>query len=90
VQQSTNFRVLFHIMNLASHDKVHPQVNAIASATLMDIKSDLVSKSKDAISREMVRRINDFYNHPEQFKVIPSPAIPDGSPIGMDCLEYTN
>ncbi|MET7029324.1 zinc-dependent metalloprotease [Sediminicola luteus] len=90
VQQSINFRVLFHIMNLAAHDKVHPQVNAIASAVLMDIKSDLVSKSKDAISREMVRRINDFYNHPEQFKVIPSPTIPDGSPIGMDCLEYTN
>ncbi|ALM07210.1 peptidase [Sediminicola sp. YIK13] len=90
VQQSINFRVLFHIMNLASHDKVHPQVNAIASAVLMDIKSNLVSKSKDAISREIVRRIDDFYNHPEQFKVKPSPGIPDGSPIGMDCMEYTN
>ncbi|MFT6930786.1 MAG: hypothetical protein ACJAQ7_002278 [Sediminicola sp.] len=90
VQQSINFRVLFHIMNLAAHDKVHPQVNAIASNTLMDIKSELVSKSKDAIRKEMVRRIDNFYNHPEQFKVIPSPTIPDGSPIGMDCLEYTN
>ncbi|MEB8345595.1 zinc-dependent metalloprotease [Flavobacteriaceae bacterium KMM 6898] len=90
VQQSINFRVLFHIMNLAAHDKVHPQVNAIASNKLMDIKSELVSKSRDAISREMVRRIDDFYNHPEQFKVIPSPVIPDGSPIGMDCLDYTN
>jgi hypothetical protein len=77
-------------MNLAAHDKVHPQVNAIASNTLMDIKSELVSKSKDAIRKEMVRRIDNFYNHPEQFKVIPSPTIPDGSPIGMDCLEYTN
>lgn len=90
VQQTINFRVLTHIMSLAAHDKVHPQVNALASNKLMDIKSDLVSKSKDANSREMVRRIEDFYNHPEQFKVIPSPDIPDGSPIGMDCLDYTN
>ncbi|MEJ1222063.1 zinc-dependent metalloprotease [Sediminicola sp. 1XM1-17] len=90
VQQSINFRVLFHIMNLAAHNKVHPQVNAIASNKLMELKSELASKSKDAISREMIRRIDNFYNHPEEFKVIPSPEIPDGSPIGMDCLEYTN
>ncbi len=90
VQQSINFRVLFHIMNLAAHNKIHPQVNAIASNRLMDLKSELATKSKDAISREMIRRIDNFYNHPEQFKVIPSPEIPDGSPIGMDCMDFTN
>jgi hypothetical protein len=35
---------------------------------------------------EMVRRINRFMEEPEDFKVIPTPKIPDGSPIGMDCF----
>ena len=31
VQQNINFRVLFHLMNLAAHENVHPQVNALAN-----------------------------------------------------------
>ncbi len=86
VQQNINFRVLFHLMNLAATDKVHPQVNAIANQRLKSLKSTLQSKGKDVIGLEMVRRIDNFYAHPEQFKVVAPPVIPDGSPIGMDCM----
>jgi len=85
VQQNINFRVLLHLMNLAAHDKVHPQVNAIAHAKLVEVKKGLVSKS-DAISQELVRRIQRFQEHPELFEVIATPKIPDGSPIGMACF----
>ncbi|WP_026811753.1 zinc-dependent metalloprotease [Arenibacter latericius] len=85
VQKNINYRVLYHIMNLAAHDKVHPQVNAIANQKLGFIKSKF-SGSSDANAQEMVRRIDDFYQFPELFKVIPTPEIPDGSPIGMDCF----
>lgn len=87
VQQNINFRVLFHIMNLAASTAVHPQVNAIANQKLrslaMNIGSDLVN---DPIKAEIAKRIAAFYEHPEQFEVIPALVLPDGSPIGMDCF----
>ena len=86
-QTIINFRVLFHIMNLAGHTNVHPQVNAIASQKLNELNIQLIKDSgSNAISAEMVKRIKTFGEHPELFKVIPSPKIPDGSPIGMSCF----
>jgi len=86
VQNNVNFRVVFHVMNLAAHDKVHPQVNAVANKALGDLKSNLLTSGKNATSMEMVRRINAFYAHPDKFEVISAPKLPDGSPIGMDCF----
>ncbi|GMN08734.1 zinc-dependent metalloprotease [Croceitalea sp. MTPC9] len=87
VQQNINFRVLFHLMNLASHKDVHPQVNAIANQTIRELSRKIGSAAlNNPIKAEMVRRINTFYAHPEQFKVIAAPKIPDGSPIGMACF----
>lgn len=87
VQQNINFRVLFHLMNLASHIDVHPQVNAIANQTIRKLLQKIgVDAIKNPIKAEIVRRINNFYTHPEQFKVIATPQIPDGSPIGMACF----
>lgn len=86
VQQTINFRVLYHIMNLAAHDAVHPQVNAIAHESLKNLKASLLGGEKTAIAIEMIRRIDAFLDKPENFKLIPTPKIPDGSPIGMDCM----
>lgn len=87
VQNTINFRVLYHIMNLAAHDDVHPQVNAIANETLKGLKVQLLGNGKSAISAEMVKRIDNFMEEPSEFKLIPVPDIPDGSPIGMDCMD---
>jgi hypothetical protein len=86
VQQTVNFRVLLHVMHLASHNNVHPQVNAIAHNALRETKSKLLSSGKSIVASEMVRRIDQFYEKPETFEVVQSPKIPDGSPIGMDCF----
>ena len=87
VQNTINFRVLYHIMNLAAHDDVHPQVNAIANEALKDLKTQLLASGKNGISVEMVQRIDNFMKDPSKFKLIPVPQIPDGSPIGMDCMD---
>ncbi len=87
VQNSINFRVLFHLMDLAARDDVQPQVNAIANKKLKSLTIDLGASLSEANQMEMLRRIDNFYKHPELFKVIPAPKIPDGSPIGMDCLD---
>ncbi|PIB22958.1 zinc-dependent metalloprotease [Maribacter sp. 4G9] len=84
VQQNINFRVLFHLMNLAASDAVHPQVNAIANMQLKSLNS--VNMENAAIKGEINRRITNYYEHPSNFKVVPAPKLPDGSPIGMDCF----
>ncbi|MGW9686113.1 zinc-dependent metalloprotease [Flagellimonas sp. 2504JD1-5] len=86
VQHTINFRVLYHIMNLAAHKQVHPQVNAVAHESLRALKVSLLSNGRNPIAVEMVRRIDAFTKAPDSFKVIPAPKIPDGSPIGMDCF----
>ena len=84
VQATINYRVLFHMMNLAAHEEVHPQVNAIANKKLMEVRAKMASPA-NADQKEMVRRIDAFNKDRDEFKVIPVPKIPDGSPIGMDC-----
>ena len=86
VQHNINFRVLFHIMNLAASKRVHPQVNAIAHQKMRSLVDNAtLSDQKDPIKAEIALRIKNFFDHPEQFKVLPTPKIPDGSPIGMFC-----
>lgn len=88
IQENINFRVLFHIMNLAAHDNVHPQVNAIAHQKLQELGAkNLQGALKDPYLMEVLRRINTFNEDPNEFKVLPVPVIPDGSPIGMDCMD---
>ena len=84
-QQNINFRVLFHIMNLAAAKQVHPQVNAIANQQLKKLAANF-GASNDIMKSEMGRRIKNFYEHPDKFEVLPAPVMPDGSPIGMDCF----
>ena len=86
VQNAINYRVVYHLMNLAKKEKVHGQVNAIANFKLNELKLKLMPKS-DLFSFETVKRINEFQEHPENFKSIPVATIPDGSPIGMDCFD---
>tara|TARA_R110000868_G_scaffold181681_3_gene422625 strand:+ start:2884 stop:5280 length:2397 start_codon:yes stop_codon:yes gene_type:complete len=85
VQNAINYRVLYYIMNLAASDHVNSQVNAICNYKLKELKQNLMTK-KGVSAFEMIKRIDDFNAHPEQFKTIPVATIPDGSPIGMDCF----
>lgn len=85
VQQNINFRTLFYVMNLSASKNVHPQVNAIANFKLRQIKKEFALKD-NAYALEVVTRINHFQEHPELFTTVKSPKIPDGSPIGMECL----
>ncbi len=86
VQENINFRTLYYLMNLAASEDVHPQVNMLANDQLGKLRASF-SSEKSSYAAEIVRRIRNFYEFPELFKVVPAPKIPDGSPIGMDCLD---
>jgi hypothetical protein len=87
VQGVINFRVLEHLIVLANNREVHPQVNAIVHGELDRLKKDLLREGDSGLAREMVRRITRFESHPEEFKAVEAPKIPDGSPIGMACSQ---
>ncbi|MDO7619954.1 MAG: peptidase, partial [Flavobacteriaceae bacterium] len=84
VQLNINFRVFTHLLNLAQQEMVHPQVNAVVHSFLKE-KAGTLSVSKDLYDQELFRRYAAFLKSPENFKVIPAPTVPDGSPIGMNC-----
>ena len=86
VRNAVNFRVIHHLMNLAAHKQVYDQVNAIAAARLLSIKKGLLTKKASSVSVEMVRRIDAFFEDMDEFKPTPVAKIPDGSPIGMSCM----
>lgn len=88
VQNSINFNVLKHLMNLSANEKCIPQVKATANAILHELKQNMIQKNS-IIAKEFVKRIETFEEKPEKFKIQPSPSIPDGSPIGsFQCLNH--
>ncbi len=82
VQQTINYNVLKHLMNLAVHPKSIPQTSAFAKAQLKELQQQFTLDAQGADGAYMADQIAQFFEHPEKFKVLPSPKIPDGSPIG--------
>ncbi|MBQ4804708.1 zinc-dependent metalloprotease [Aquimarina sp. MMG015] len=78
--------VLKHLMNLTNSKNTYPQVNAVAFGTLKKIRTLLNSEKQKGINKiyndYYIKQIDDFISRPEKFKALPSPKIPDGSPIG--------
>lgn len=75
-----DWQVLQHLMNLGASDEVYPQVKAIVLESLQQIQS---SSTNQLYTVALVK----YFEDPTKYKVENSaPKIPDGSPIGMDCM----
>jgi hypothetical protein len=86
VQKAINFNVLKHLMNLSASNNSLEEVDALVNFELMKLKTWLSTKPVDPVAIAMKKSIDGFLGNPKGFKVIPSPTIPDGSPIG--CGNY--
>ncbi len=86
IQHTVKANVIKHLIKLSNDKSAYPQVNAIAYSKIMDLLELLKGKSIDGLGKMYnayyVKQMNDFLDKPENFKVVPSPKIPDGSPIG--------
>ncbi|MEW7292925.1 zinc-dependent metalloprotease [Aquimarina sp. 2304DJ70-9] len=86
IQHTVRANVLKHLMQLNNNKDAYPQVNAIAYAKIVSLLRVLKEKNMNPLDKiyneYYVRQINNFLDKPENFKVVPSPKIPDGSPIG--------
>ena len=83
VQNTINFVVFKHLLNLAVNDKSTTMVKAVANQKIDELAGWLRGKN-ETVFREMLRNIKAFRERPEEFKLeLNAPKIPDGSPIGM-------
>jgi hypothetical protein len=89
IQHQINFNVLKHLMNLAVSSQSYFQVKAKANDAINSV-SRLMVANKNAFeyAAQYQKVIEEFNEHPEKFKLEPSPKVPDGSPIGSDICNY--
>lgn len=87
LQNVINAQVLIHLFALSASSSSHMQVNAIVNYKLEELASWLRSSKSTGVQKmyekEFLKSISDFMKDPSKFKKVSSPAIPDGSPIGM-------
>ena len=82
VQQTINYGILKHLMNLSVHQGSIPQVKAFAKAHIQKLQDRLKSKTDDVNAQFMASEIEKFLKDSDNFKPLSAPKIPDGSPIG--------
>ncbi|WP_062055274.1 zinc-dependent metalloprotease [Aquimarina longa] len=92
IQYMVRTTILKYLMNLSVHKKVYPQVNAIANAKIKDLAIFLKKSKEEGIdnvyNKHFVDKITAFLESPEKFKLIITPKIPDGSPIGSYSCDF--
>ena len=81
VQTTINYNVIKHLLNLYVNPRSIPQTKATVKYVL---QSNIIPSlsSSDMNDANMKDQIEKTLEKPETFKVLPSPKIPDGSPIG--------
>jgi Met-zincin/Domain of unknown function (DUF5117) len=94
IQRAVDAVVLDHLMSLAADQAAAPQVRAVASLKLDDLKSWVASefsKASDESRRAQLffaqQEINRFEKNPAEFKIPAPPEPPAGDPIGADGWE---
>ncbi len=81
IQKTINYNVIKHLKNLYASKKATQQVKAKVYVELMDIAEDADTAWADE-KMYLAADIKQFLKEPEKFEPLPSPKIPDGSPIG--------
>ncbi len=89
IQKLVIWQVLQKLMQLASDTHSYPQVTETVLFEMMRLKTYLGegSKATDPSAILMRKEIEGFVSKPSSYKSkTAAPKIPDGSPIGMDCM----
>ncbi|NJB35494.1 zinc-dependent metalloprotease [Croceivirga sp. JEA036] len=87
VQFVINNATLKAIMKLGASEQTYPQVKAVVISNLRELKKTLSGKTSNKMDELIVNEIDQFMANPDTYKnEFNAPKIPDGSPIGMDCM----
>lgn len=86
-QKTINWQVLHELMALASDKNSSSQVTEIVLFEMMELKTWLSEKRINPTVILMKKEIESFIKKPKGYeRKTEAPKIPDGSPIGMDCM----
>lgn len=90
IQRVLNSVLLYHLMRLAADEKATPQVRAVASLKLNDLKDWLSQQLKSAEDEILkahyfytISEIRLFQKDPDRVKLTVPLRTPVGAPIGM-------
>jgi hypothetical protein len=67
-----------------------PTISPLAAAEVQECVHQIRAyyvKSSRVMAKYMVQTIDQFKSNPNDWKPMQTPAIPDGAPIGMDCMD---
>lgn len=87
IKLTVMYVTLQRLFYLLANNHTSAQVKAIVNAELDDFMKNV--PKNDLFRQQLRREIEQFRMYPEKFKMAEVPKIPDGSPIGMDCLNFT-
>lgn len=90
IQKLVNWQVLQHLMKVASHKESYPQVTETVLFEMMRLKTYLGDgpRATNPTAILMKKEVEGFIGNPKGYEAkTKAPKIPDGSPIGTDCLD---
>jgi hypothetical protein len=85
-QETINFKVLSSLLNAANAPTISPLAAAGLHASINEIRAFYVKKPS-VFANYLIHTIDQFKSNPGEWKPMQTPTIPDGAPIGMDCLD---
>lgn len=85
-QETINFKVVSSLLNVLNAPTISPLAAAEVQESVQKIRA-YYGKNPSAMAKYIVQTIDQFKANPNDWKPMQTPAIPDGAPIGMDCLD---
>jgi hypothetical protein len=85
-QETINFKVVSALLNVLNAPSISPLAAALVQASVQKIRANY-SLKPTAMAKYIVQTIDQFKANPNDWKPMQTPNIPDGAPIGMDCLD---
>ncbi|ETN95373.1 zinc-dependent metalloprotease [Zhouia amylolytica] len=86
VQKIINYNVVKSLIRLSVNKNTSPGVKATTDFKLKRLKTWLERRKKDSFASFLATEINIYFKEPQKYQLFQTPKIPDGSPIGVDCL----
>jgi hypothetical protein len=85
-QETINFKVLSALLNVLNAPSISPLAAAEVQESVQKIRA-FYGKNPSTMAKYMVQTIDQFKANSSDWKPMQTPNIPDGAPIGMDCLD---
>lgn len=85
-QETINYKVVASLLNVLNAPSLSPLAAAQVHESVQKIRG-YYGKTPTTMAKFIIQTIDQFKANPNDWKPMDTPKIPDGAPIGMDCLD---